>query len=66
MTIQNETNTSDVERLIAKTLEKWADDQVNLGSESARQTLAKSIAQDVEPYINQLIEDIVCPPAIGY
>ena len=62
MMTQNETRLTDIERLIARTLEKWADAQVNIGSQSARETLAKSIARDVDPYINRLIEDIVCAP----
>ena len=63
---QNEQQLTDVEQLILKALDKWSNAQVNMHSESARVMLAKSIGQEVDPYINRLIEDLVCPPGVGY
>ena len=63
---QNEQQLTDVEQLILKALDRWQHAQVNMNSESARVMLAKSIGQEVDPYINRLIEDMVCPPEFSY
>ncbi len=47
---------------IKSVLDEWKDTQFNIGSESARTLLSLAIEEQLNPVINQLIEDVVCPP----
>ena len=51
----------DIKQAIKQALDEWSDAQVNIASEQMRIILAESIAKKVEPCMQQMIEDIVCP-----
>ena len=48
--------------IIKQVLDEWKDTQFNIGSDSARVLLSLAIEERIQPEINQLIEDVVCPP----
>ncbi len=47
---------------IKSVLDELKDTQFNIGSETARTLLSLAIEEQLNPVINQLIEDVVCPP----
>ena len=54
--------------IIIKTLSKISechgnDCQINLGSPSAQTMIADELIKELDPHVQQLIEDIVCPPS---
>jgi len=53
-----------IKNIILDKLTEWQDMQVNLQSESARNILATTLADDLETYVsnktNTLLEDIIC------
>lgn len=54
---------SEVFKIVKTVLNEQRDD-ANMASEAYRESLAKSITQQVETHIKQLIEDIVSPCGI--
>lgn len=52
---------NDLTTQIKQLLDDWQDTQFNIKSDSARQMLANAINKEIQPTINKLIEDIVCP-----
>lgn len=53
-----------IKNIILDKLTEWQDMQVNLQSESARNILATTLADDLETYVsnktNTLLEDVIC------
>lgn len=45
--------------IIMQTLESFEDSQINLKSESARQILANKLEEDLNKYVNDLVEKAV-------
>ena len=41
------------------------DCQVNLGSSSAQIMIADKLLEELNPHVQQLIEDIVCPSSVS-
>lgn len=52
---------NDIKQAIKQALDEWSDAQVNLASDQMRVILTESIAKKVEPCMQQMIEDIICP-----
>jgi gas vesicle protein len=61
--MKQHTESNDVQRLIKTVLDEVKDSQVNMASESAREWLAEVISTQVNKHIQNLVEDIICPPA---
>lgn len=51
----------DIKHNIRELLDEWQHTQLNISSESARELLTMAIMEKIEPTINQLLEDIICP-----
>lgn len=51
----------DIKQNIRELLDEWQHTQLNISSESARDLLTMAIMEKIEPTINQLLEDIICP-----
>ena len=46
--------------IILDVLEEWAYLQPNMESESARSLLARDLLDALDPYVSNLIEEVVC------
>lgn len=51
----------DIKQNIRELLDEWQHTQLNISSESARDLLTMAIMEKIEPTINKLLEDIICP-----
>ena len=55
--------TTPIHNIIKEQLDKLSESQLNIASECAREHVTRVIADKVNIHVNQLMEDIICPPA---